>query len=463
VAGAKASDIPVGTQFSPGLIDLSAFAEACVVHSGDKRALGSLVWQPPVRIAPVDKEPTDRRRSLPLEAAVQYGLLTPGEYEATDLAIELVKLPSDEGLRAFVRHVLLRRNGLRLVEMAERMDLEGLEITGDKLAAYCSDRGFNIVVHNTAINTMRMWLAKVGVFIGRGWKVDPEAKARILGLADTEIAALAALTPEQRAFAIALCRLDPVGDCSASDVRDLAESIYGRRLPRGNSRDLLQPLKDAGYLDFSSGGTSGGKTAILRTLPAFQAELLEPFLAETVDGLDDALVAHYKRPVDEIYAGLESGDDIIRGHALEAYAIHVMRLMGLQFVQWCDRVEDAEGGVAVCAVMTGLLGGVPSRWQIECRNTPRNGVGVSEVTTAVGLTSVTKATHVLILANAEIMDDAKAYAHAVMRDSALTIFLLGQDDFERIRASRGGALAPVIRSKSQVIASIERAGLSQPG
>ena len=366
----KASDIPVGTQFSPGLIDLSAFAEACVIYSGDKGALGSAVWQPPVRIAPVDKEPTDRRRSLPLEAAAQYGLLTPGEYEATDLAIELVKLPSDEGLRVFVRHVLLKRNGLRLVEMAQRMDLEGLKITGDTLAAYCSDRGFNIVVHNTAINTMRMWLAKVGIFIGRSWKVDPEAKDQILGLADTEIAALVALTPEQRAFALALCRLDPAGDCAASDVRDLAEFIYGRRLPRGNSRDLLQPLKDAGYLDFSSEGTSGGKTAILRTLPAFQAELLEPFLAEAIDGIGDALVAYHKWPVDEIYAGLESNESTSRGHALEAYAIHVMRLMGLQFVQWCDREEETQGGAAVCAVMTGLLGGVPTRWQIECGTLP---------------------------------------------------------------------------------------------
>lgn len=453
----------MGTQFSPDLIDLGSFAEACVVHSGDKAAIEAAVWAPPVRTRPVDNPPTLRRRSLPLEAAAQYGLLSPGDYQATDLAVRLVKLPAAQGLEEFARHILLRLNGLRLVEMAERMDLEGLQITGDTLAAYCSDQGFNVIVHNTAVNTMRMWLAKVGIFSGRGWDVDPEAKARILGLADTEVAALVALSPEQRAFAVALCRINPRGEYPASGVRDLAETILGKRLPRGNSSELLEPLRDAGYLDYASGGTEGGKTAKLWTLPAFRADVLEPFLMEAVEGLDSALVAYYKQPVAEIYADLESEDTFVKGQALEAYAIHVMRLLGLRFVRWRLRAQDTTGRAEVDAVMTGLLGGIPSRWQIQCKNTPGGKVRLGEVAKEVGLAPITKATHILILANAEFTNDAKAYANAVMRESALTVYLLGKDDFERIRDSQGGALSSVIRAKSQVIASLQRTGLDWLG
>ena len=171
-------------------------------------------------------------------------------------------------------------------------------------------------------------------------------------------------------------------------------------------------------------------------------------------------MAYHKWPVDEIYAGLESNESTSRGHALEAYAIHVMRLMGFSSFSGVIGRRETQGGAAVCAVMTGLLGGVPTRWQIECRNTPRNGVGVSEVATAVEFTSSTKATHLLILTNAEVTDDAKAHAHVVMRDSALSVFLLGKDDFRANSCKPGWSAASVIRSKSQAIAGIERAGLS---
>lgn len=453
------SDIPVGTQFSPDLIDLIPLAHALIEYSGDKEAMESAIWVRPVRIKEVVRQPEGRRRSLPLEAAVQYGLLTQKTYEATDLARRLQGLTDMEALIEFVRHIMLRLNGLRLVEMAERMSLEGLNVTADSLAAYCTDQGFNVTVHNTAINTMRMWLARAGVFVGRTFEVDPEAKARVLGLDDTEVAALVGMSPEQRAFAIALCRINPVGHYQASQVRELAESILGRRLSRGNSREFLQPLKDAGFLDYTSGGTAGGKTAELWTSSNFHSDVLEPFLAETVKGLDSALVAYYKRPISEIYADLESSDTFVKGQALEAYAIHIMRLLGLRFVSWRLRAKDSTGGAEVDAVMTGLLGGIPSRWQIQCKNTPGSSVRVGEVAKEVGLAPITKATHILILANAEFTDDAKAFANAVMRESPLTIYLLGGADFRRVRDSQGGALSSVIRAKSQVIAGLQRTGL----
>ena len=46
----KESRIPVGTQFSPGVISLPGFLAAIVEHSGDLESLREAIWEPEVRI-----------------------------------------------------------------------------------------------------------------------------------------------------------------------------------------------------------------------------------------------------------------------------------------------------------------------------------------------------------------------------------------------------------------------------
>src|SRR5690349_19153859 len=110
------SAIPVGTHFSPDVVDLLEYLRAAIRHSGDKAAMAAAVWKPPVRIKAPKKPPTARRESLPLEAGVQYGLLEPKTYAATDLAVELSKLAGDPLYEAFATHVLLKLGGCRVVE-----------------------------------------------------------------------------------------------------------------------------------------------------------------------------------------------------------------------------------------------------------------------------------------------------------------------------------------------------------
>src|SRR5437867_9960885 len=107
------SAIPVGTQFSPELVDLAAFLTIICQYSGDKPSMERAIWASPVRVAPVRQAPTRRRASLPLEAAVQYGLLD-DDYNATDLAKKLSKLSERDLYDAFARHILLHRGGLRV-------------------------------------------------------------------------------------------------------------------------------------------------------------------------------------------------------------------------------------------------------------------------------------------------------------------------------------------------------------
>ena len=238
------------------------------------------IWAPPVRIVPIAKDLTPRRKSLPIEAAVQYGLLEPKTHTATELTVGLLATRTDKELYdAFARHILLSLGGLRVVETAQQMELDGKKVTSDSLAECLTDQGFQVTIHNTAINSLRMWLAKAGIFpLGRRntWKVDSLSKSRLLGMSDSTIAQLAWLKDDQKAYLEALCRIDPPGWHPASSIRDLADRILGRRLDRSNlPKTYLEPLQNAGLIQYRSGGTASGKTSLLLTTTMFKKDILQ--------------------------------------------------------------------------------------------------------------------------------------------------------------------------------------------
>ena len=419
------------------------------------------VWREPVRKQAVKKSPTQRRRSLPLEAAVQYDLLD-ADYKATGLAHDLATMPAAEIHDAFARHIILNLGGIRFIEAAQQMADDGLRLTGDTLAGYLTDQGFPVTVHNTAINSLRMWLAEAGVFPrgrgGRAWQVDQEAKERLVGMSDRGIATLVALTSEQRAFVEALTRIEPEGWYPAADVRDLAEMIYGRRLDRANlPKTFLSPLRQAGLIDYETRGTSGGKTSLLRTTTGFDASVLRPFIENAVQYLDAPLTAYYRRRPEDIKAELSSKDSHIKGQALEALAVWVMRLLGLRFVAWRKRAADETAHAEVDVLLAGVVGAIPTRWQVQCKNTPSRPVRLDDVAKEVGISLVTKANIVLMFANAAVTEPARGYAQEVMRHTALTIMILDKADLEEMIASPG-RIASLLRREAGVASRLQRYG-----
>ena len=142
------------------------------------------------------------------------------------------------------------------------MRADGLKVTGDSLAEFLSSQGFRVTVHNTAVNTLRMWLAEAGLFPtgrARAWDVNPGAKRRLLRLDDEQIAMLAGLTPAQVAFVEGLCALDPKGWVPANEVRDWAEACRGVTIGRGSlPKEVLIALRDAGLIEYRTKGTGGG-------------------------------------------------------------------------------------------------------------------------------------------------------------------------------------------------------------
>lgn len=450
MSASAASRIPVGSQFSPNLVSLPDFVDSAIRCSGDKNAMKVAVWRPPVRVRPVGQLPTKRRANLPLEAAVQYGILTPREYRATDLAKQLSSLTGASFYDRFARHILLNCGGLRVVEGVRQMQADDLSVTGDSLARFLTAQGFRVTEHNTAINSLRMWLAKAGVFPESGsgrWSVDVAARDRILGLRDTQILTLAGLTTAQAAFVEGLCSIRPSDWILASEVRDWAETFRGVSIGRGSlPKEILNVLQAMDLIEYRTKGTGGGKASQLKLTPKFDREVLAPFVTKTIDDLDASVSEYYRQRPEDIYAGLESKDIHVKGQALEAFAIYVMRLMGLRFVGWRKRAE-----AEVDALLEGVVGPVATRWQIQCKNTPSRAVRLEDVAKEVGLLPLTRATHLLFVANASFSNDARSYAHKLMKAMPVGIYLLDRDDFEALRSNPAKITAILSRQAASML------------
>ena len=342
------SRIPVGTGFSPQLIDLPSFVKAVIEHDGDGAALTQAVNAAPVWIGAASR---DTRRTLrhPVEAGVAYGLIERTTHKPTALAVSLSQMNREEMMTAFARHILMKKGGLRVVQAAEQMRIEGLTITGDSLARHLSASGFFVAEHNTAINTLRLWLAQAGLFStsrGREWDVDSEAKQRLVKMTDHQIDALLDFNEHQVAFALALCRENPSGWVKASDIRDLAENTMSLRLGRASlPNDILASLRDANLIEFETGaGTRQGKSARIRVTETFMSDVLESFLEHALKDLDPATAKYFRERPEDIHSALDSPDKNIKGKALEAFAVHLMRLLGLRFVGWRRRAPTRRCG-----------------------------------------------------------------------------------------------------------------------
>ena len=143
----------------------------------------------------------------------------------------------------------------------------------------------------------------------------------------------------------------------------------------------------------------------------------------------------------------------MRGRALEAYTIHLMRLLGLQFVGWRKRSHET-ANAEVDILMTGLLGGLPTRWQLQCKNSKRR-LRLDDVAREVGLLPITAATHLMLVGRGGVTHDARTFASKIMARSATTIFLLGKDEFERTR-QMPTAIAGILRKQSEDILAFRK-------
>jgi len=106
----------------------------------------------------------------------------------------------------------------------------------------------------------------------------------------------------------------------------------------------------------------------------------------------------FRKPLAEILAEIESPDRHVGGLALEALAFKLMRILDMRYASTRLRAQ-ATGGAEVDLIFeSDRL--VFSRWQIQCKNTPR--VSLDDVAKEVGLTKFLKSNVIVIVSTGEI-------------------------------------------------------------
>ena len=152
--------------------------------------------------------------------------------------------------------------------------------------------------------------------------------------------------------------------------------------------------------------------------------MLEQFREQVGNALADA----YCETFTELHSEIHSTDTYKKGLALEAVAIKVMKIIGLDFLK--TRYRDIQVGGAEVDVLFDSTRLLYTRWQVQCKNTAT--VTIDQVAKEVGLSHMLKSNAIVMMTTGHLTADAKTYAYRIMQDMNLCILVLEKEDIEKI-------------------------------
>lgn len=245
---------------------------------------------------------------------------------------------------------------------------------------------------------------------------------------------MAALSLEQRAYLRAFANIGGGGPYTSNEVERLAAATYGVSFNEKNlPKQVLYPLRDAGYLTLERGTKTAGRGAkpfLVAATEKLVVDLVNPLLNQLEQQTQADLRPLLRKPLQEIRADLEVESRHARGLALEALAFKLMRLIALSYV--ATRLRGVMTGGAEVDLIFESSRLVFSRWQVQCKNTAR--VALDDVAKEVGLTHFLKSNAVVMVSTGTIGKEARRYANKVMTDSNLCIIMVDGQDLDSIQA-----------------------------
>lgn len=170
----------------------------------------------------------------------------------------------------------------------------------------------------------------------------------------------------------------------------------------------------------------------------------------------EEFAAFFTMECQEPFEWLQSDDSATSALGLDALIVRgILRLFDGKPIRWLERAF-CSGGTTSRVLVEMLFYGERRMWQVQCKNTPSEEVRLEAVAKEVGLIPLTRATHIMVLANAPFTRDARRYADAIMQNSSVTIFLLDREDFEAIRAS-SARLGGILLRQAERISDLKMA------
>lgn len=427
----RKSDLPFGSEFSPNQISLPEVLQFASQHGGDWKAFENAVYG---RYFKGNKTSEYNRRKLANNTKlgmIAYGIVD-REARLTEFGNKLLACPDDKSRYELLgRYILLNLHGMNLVQCILDMNAAGETVDLISLRERLEERGIHYPRGGKHPSMMRLWLAKAGVFDDSGYRVNEAVLQKLAGTSADDFNVLAMLSKEQQTFLKALANL-PAGEYASNEIEKLATTSFGVKFNEKNlPKQVLYPLEEAGYITLIRGTKDGGRGAkpfMVKATPKFVADVITPLIAQLEKQLTPELRPFLRKPLAEIVDELGVSNKHVRGLALEALCINLMRLLDLQYV--ATRLRGTVTGGAEVDVIFDSSRLVFSRWQVQCKNT--SNVSLDDVAKEVGITHFLKSNVIVVVTTGQIGNEARRYGNKIMTDSNLAIVLIDGRDLKGI-------------------------------
>lgn len=429
------NELPFGSEFSPSQIDLSTLLDLAKVNSGDRTKLQLAIREKYFNDKQDRSEHNSKTLAMNARLSMQkYGILDES-CRLTPLGETLLAARSDEKVMyaELAKNILLHLNGMALVTCLQDMEIAGEKPDNNKIRSWLEKVGVSFPRGGKHPNIMRLWLEKAGVLTK--WRVNEKRLNEILGLSNDDVQALLHLSAEQSAFLKTLANIDTSSPLPSNQIEKLAAATYGvnfneKFLPK----TVLYPLRDAGFITLERGTKEGGhgaKPFMVSVTEKFSTDVLIPLVKQTEKLINEDLRPFLRKPLSEILTELSDVSIHVKGLALEALAIKLMQLIGLDYLKTRLRGTSTAGAEVDVLFESSRL--IYSRWQVQCKNTGT--VSLDDVAKEVGLTHMLKSNVIVIVSTGEIGEEARTYADGIMRDSNLCIAMINKFDIDSIKDS----------------------------
>lgn len=420
--------LPYGAEFSPDKIKIKDVLKLAAANEG----------QPTEKlVSEIAKKYYKKNQTMAANcknSMVAYEILeTGGGVSLSDFGNELVAMKKVQDIYdAMAKHILTYLNGLMFIEAIRTITQGGNKPTLERMTETLNLMGCEeLSKTNKHVATMKKWLEKADVL--KGWDIREKKLETLAGIKDDDLEVLRGLNHEQVCFIRALCNTDYDEYQSATKIRDLAKASYNVDFPAKNfAAAIIKPLEEKKLIEKKpSAGTHGGNASEIKLVGTVKADILAPVLQQIEIIAGKEVIKYCQKTLSELRVELDSDDTYVKGLALEAFAIKIMQIIDLDFAG--TRVKGSDTGGAEVDVVFDTTRLNYSRWQVQCKNTPK--VSLDQVAKEVGLSHVLKSNVIVILTTGKASSTAKEYAATIMKEMNLCIVFVEGDDINEILES----------------------------
>ena len=428
--------LPYGTQFTPNQVDIMTLLKVLETNEG----VSAKDFTTELENAFFKKNAADSRKTMASngrQSLVSYGILEEGGGTViSDFGKKLIGLSTiDEVYEEIASYLLRELNGMVLIEAIRSLKRSGLSVKNETVIDQVNYLlGSDLIGSGNNVQSAKLWLEKAGVL--SGWNINESKVQKIIGLTEAEMQLIQMLTPEQYYFLRTLCNVNSNKYLKGAEVRELAETTYHVSIsPKTIAPAVILPLEKEKLISAKKPTSGrGGASYLVKATADSKKKLIEPLLNQIEILLGKDLLDYYQKPLNQIRKDMSSRNTYVKGLALEAFAIRLMKYIGLDFHS--TRLRGAETAGAEIDAIFESSHLVFSRWQVQCKNIKKtSSVSLDQVAKEVGLSHVLLSNAIVIMTTGRVSESARRYANDVMRTMNICIIMIDGDDLDEIVAS----------------------------